>query len=227
MTARKKYSSKRCKAMSAGKQAQALRDFESRQGEPTHKRCSKCLRTKPVADFYQRKVKRKSGFVHVYAESSCKDCFKAQQKGIREARRDTGFDEYERWKRWWAGASSEQKAKTRELDREKQAAYRRRQGLPARGSRRGTRPPTEGSRLDAAPLIALLNEALGLNGEPVIANGATSKGLGRLAEKSHVNPRRLHEILHGNQECVSLSVVDRLLVGLGLPHMLPILYPEA
>lgn len=76
------------------------------------------------------------------------------------------------------------------------------------------RAAVEGERLAPGPLIELLNKEL----------GTSTPGL--LAAQSGIDQRRIYGLLRGEYEQVSLSVVDRLLHGLGLPHMLPILYPE-
>jgi len=198
---------------------------------PEKKRCSRCKETKDAAEFSIRKYKRKSVPVVEKLEAACKKCNARIAKERRNRRIAEGIDvhaiERARQKAHRERLSTARLEQLRERHREWQAAKRREEGAKPRGSygkRRKAQSLTAGQRLDAQPLIEILEREL-----PHIAkehNESNSNGTGLLAVRSGVSERRLYELLHGRQQTVTLSVVDRLLTGLGLPHMLPILYPD-
>lgn len=205
---------------------------------PERKRCSRCKKMKDAAAFSIRRYKRKSVPVVEKLDAACKRCNARIAKERRERRIAENVDVWAidkaRRERWKKGLSPAQLAEQRERHREWSASKRRKAGAAPRGAygeRRAPRPLHAGDRLDARPLVKLLKKELAfLAKERNEANNPgdyQSNGLGPLAEVAGVSQRRLYALLHGEQDLVALSTVDKLLVGLGLPHMLPILYPEA
>lgn len=185
--------------------------------DSTHKRCSKCGTTKPLSEFHWSTRKPKGRQATRRPESACKVCKLAQNKETRERERREGRDAYARWTQWWERKRAEDPAYYQQFlakKREREVTLRREQGARPMPGHYRKRLAAEGERLPAGPLVDLLNQEL----------NASSPRL--LAEQSGVDQRRIYGLLHGEYEQVSLSVVDRLLHGLGLPHMLPILYPE-
>lgn len=196
--------------------------------EPDCKRCSKCEATKPLEEFHIRRYKIKNGW-REGPEARCKACKYVDYKRWKARKREEGVDLYALWLRYnRKGKTKARKATRATQARERRAVKRREEGRPIRP--RPAQPYAEGKRLSAAPLVALLEAEL-----PRLAQERNdcnkpgnfeSNGTGILGEASGVDPRRIYGLLHGQQEQVALSVVDRLLCGLGMPHMLPILYPE-
>lgn len=197
-------------------------------GSPTHKHCQRCDETKPLHEFSLRKQRLVSGELSIGAHHPCKKCVAKRGKDRRERLKKEGklkaFEKRQRERR--------DKDKQRAYVRESKAKRRREEGRPVRGPRK-KQALHAGQPLNVQPLIGLLEKELPLLAQARnAANGReegefASDGSGALAELSGVSPRRLYSLLHGKQEVVALSTVDKILVGLGLPHMLPILYPEA
>lgn len=185
-----------------------------RQGSPSHKRCNKCGDWKSLELFYEFKRKLASGKTASYPQSRCKECDIAIRKRNWARLKDEGVDTAALKRRYEANEDPERR---RQRWRENQAILRRKAGRAIQ-SKDGSLPQ-KGHRFSPGPLVDLLNKELSAAGG--------SGGPGLLAEQSGVDQRRIYGLLHGEYEQVSLSVVDRLLHGLGLPHMLPILYPEA
>lgn len=195
---------------------------------PGRKRCTICKALKDKDAFYLRRRKLKSGLVSEILESECRACLAGARKKMRQELRDQGIDVATREKpyisKWRASLSLRRKKEIHEQQREWAAVRRRKEGRPANGKRGGGQLPGAGATLPTEPIIALLEDELNL--EESGSNQYASKGIGRLADQSGVAQRRIYGLLHGEYEKVALSTVDRLLHGLGLPHMLPILYPE-
>jgi hypothetical protein len=200
--------------------------------EPDHKRCSKCKVVKPIREFHVRRYKIKDGH-REGPEARCKGCKYEDYKRWKTRKREEGVDLYALWLRYnRKGKTKAGKALTAARARERRATKRREEGVSIAGPRK-KQVLHEGQRLDVDPLLQLLKVELpALARERNSANGQgegphRSDGSGALAELSGVSTRRLYALLHGEQQLVALSTVDKILVGLGLPHMLPILYPEA
>jgi len=192
---------------------------EEAQGEPTHKRCNKCGELKTLEDFYWFKRKLASGEVTRYPQSRCKECDVEVRKRNWERLRAEGVDLAALKRRYEA---NEDQSRRRQRWRENQAILRRKQGR--RAKERPAALPRRGETLPLKPIVELLESKLDLDVEN--ANQFASKGLAALGEQSGISQRRIWGILHGEYKRVSLSTVDKLLHGLGLQHMLPILYPE-
>lgn len=196
---------------------------------PENKRCPQCDTVKSRERFGVVKRKLKSGLTSETLASWCNECKARKQRERLERLRAEGIDVKARKaasdRRWRASMTTKKREAWRERMREAQAIQRRKKGDRVLGWRKGTQPLTEGERLEPKPIIDLLVTELNLDGEAV--NQFTAKGLGALAERSGVPPRRIYGLLHGEYDQVALSTVDRLLIGMDLPHMLPILYPEA
>lgn len=206
-----------------------LRNLEVQVAEPDYKRCAKCERYLLIeGNFYIRKRKTRSGVVKA-PESWCIECVSEIQKARYEREKEAGTDLRARRKRYEA---KEDPTRRRNRRNESEAIRRRKLGMKVR--KPFTQALSSGEILPAGPLLELLQKEM-----PLLAQarndsttpsktkwGTKSDGSGPLAEISGVPARRLYDLLHGRSERVSLSVVDRLLTGLGLPHMLPILYPE-
>lgn len=204
------------------------RNLESQVGEPERKRCAKCERWLLIdGNFYVRKIKIRSGIVE-RAESWCKKCVSQIQKDRYLRQKAEGVDFRARQKRYEAKEDPRQRRKRRN---EREAVRRRKAGMKVR--KPFTQPMGGGEKLDLRPIVSLLENELPALAQkrndfnkPNGISGDGSTGVGILAERSGVHQRRIYGLLHGEYKHVSLSVVDRLLCGLGLPHMLPILYPE-
>lgn len=76
-----------------------------------------------------------------------------------------------------------------------------------------------GDRLPVEPIAQLLEGEI----ESLLLNGSAQRVI---AERTQIGEKRIYDILRRNQAGVSLSTVDALLTGLGLPHELHVLYPE-
>lgn len=202
--------------------------LEEGQFLPPRKLCARCGETKDAVAFSVRKKRLKSGIVSENLESWCKECRRRDWHERRQRKEASGIDvralKTASDRRWRENLSPKKREALRERMREAQAIQRRKEGDRVLGWRKGMQPLTEGERLRPGPIVDLLTEAFGLNGEA--ANQYENKGLGLLSELSGVPPRRIYGLMHGEYNRVALSTVDRLLVALGLPHMLAILYPE-
>lgn len=217
-----KLTVKQRRKISDGRRKGYLASLERKPvAEPELKRCCGCGEWKrrgsksEDSDFHwRRRTKSKSGVVRFYPESRCKVCRRTQNREITERERAEGVDIQARWRLWFSRQSVRYQQELLRRKRERETALRRELGAQPQRGRYQEREAVEGKRLSPQPLVDLLNKEL----------SASSPGL--LAEQSGVDQRRIYGLLHGEYEQVSLSVVDRLLHGLGLPHMLPILYPE-
>lgn len=109
--------------------------------------------------------------------------------------------------------------KRRERQREHTAIQRRKEGRPVIGARKKQKL-NAGDRVATEPIARFLEQEIdrreseGQVGQMVIA------------ERTGIAMRRLYGIIRREDAQVSLRIVDKLLANLGLPHMLPILYPE-
>lgn len=182
---------------------------KERIGEPTHKKCAKCGKTKPVSEFSPRRQKLTSGSFSVSWHSPCKKCQAAKMSARRARLKAEGkLRDYE--KRLREGRDKE---KQRAYVRESKAKRRREEGRPVRAS--GKQPHhREGDFLETEPL------ALFLEGE------MKERSFQAISEAAGINQRQLTTILAREYPTVSLRTVDRFLTGLGAPEALSILYPE-
>jgi hypothetical protein len=203
---------------------------------PEKKRCSSCRKWQPSSAFVIRKRKLKSGATSVSLNAWCRKCTSAGTKRWRKekkARGEMAQLQSQYYEKWYAGLSPKRREAKNRYQREWMATRRREEGRSVTGSRTVKQELQSGDRLDPLPLIEMLERELPrLAKDRNEANAQQgmgdflSNGTGILAEISGVSPRRLYALLHGEQELVALSTVDKILSGLGLPHMLPILYPE-
>lgn len=192
------------------------------QGELDRKRCSKCGVYKTIREFTMVKGRPlKSGGWAPKPCSWCRACTREHSRQTRERYRAEGT--LAERKRQEEGREDPERRRRRK--REQGAIERRKAGVKAR--KPFTQALHAGVRLEPGPIVELLAKELRLRNGQGTAVNQHHKGLGVLAEHSGVPPRRIWGLIHGEYEHVALSVVDRLLIGLGLPHMLAILYPEA
>lgn len=188
---------------------------EARLEEPTHKPCAKCGKVKPVAAFSPQRQKLKTGEISVRPKSRCKDCCNEDRRDERKRRRGEGVDLAARQRIYEARRD---RKKLRAYQREWAAAKRREEGVPERGpSLKYRRRPKDNGRaglLETEPLARFL--------EPLLKD----QGPARIAEQTGIAERRLFAISNRETKSVTLETADRVLVGLGCPEQLPILYPD-
>lgn len=190
---------------------------------PERKRCSRCELWKDASEFLIRKHKLKSGVVSRTLNSWCRLCVNQGAEQWRQTKRSGGeLAALQRCykQKWRTNLSAEKREEKNRRNREWSAAQRRSEGIEPRGGAI-PRPPGKHESVDASPLVTLLRREMEHwekeSGYPVS---------GLLAEAVGISQRRLYALLHGEQVKVALPTVDKILVGLGLPHMLSILYPE-
>lgn len=221
---RKTYSRERRRKIGEGVSRRYRETLEVEDGLPEKKRCSKCTRYKTAKNFVVRRRKLKSGAVSETLRAKCKKCEALNQKERIQRLAAEGVDvrkiKREQDNRWRRNLSPKKLAALREYQREQQTIHRRKNGKSATGKH--VRHGHEGERLKPGPIVGLLWRELDGLGKQEIP----SAGIGRLAERSGIDQRRIYGLLRGEYERVGLSTVDKLLYGMGLPHMLPILYPE-
>jgi hypothetical protein len=172
----------------------------------SEKRCSKCGERKPLRDFTSRTEKLKCGLLSVHPESACRQCNRERRREWEAKKRAEGFDFAAQTRKYYSRCSPEAKERQRELNRERAAAKRRKEGAKARGSYK-LNGNTDRSEVDAAPIIALLDEH---------DNPTNLVGL---------HPRRLYSLNHREQRRVSLVTVDAILSALDCQEELHELYP--
>jgi hypothetical protein len=206
--------------MRRGQERRYLENRALTVAEPTVKRCPGCGGTKPRSEYYWRKVKLKTGPIE-RIEARCKVCIRAQQQAKRAQQRAEGVDlkRLEQGYRQKYLADPDKKRRAHERRREWAATKRRREGRPVRGSRAGAQMAQTGDRLPVEPIAQLLEGEI----ESLLLNGSAQRVI---AERTQIGEKRIYDILRRNQAGVSLSTVDALLTGLGLPHELHVLYPE-
>lgn len=210
----KKLSNETKQRISQARKRQYRESLELRLAEPDRKRCSKCAKIKPVAEFYLRKYKLKSGS-RKGPESACKACTNKQNRRWRERKKAEGVDMTALWRKSNAARESAERKKARlARRRELQALKRREEGCRVLGSRYPQRP-NEGEYLEIEPLALFLEREMEIRSFEAISEAAAS------------NQRQLSGILAREYKTVSLRVVDEFLSGLGVPHELHTLYPEA
>jgi hypothetical protein len=218
---RKTYSAQRRKAIGEGVSRRHRENWEEDSPLPESKRCSRCRKFKKAETFGITKRKLKSGVVSRSLNAWCKACAALAEKERKQRLEAKGVDvkarKREQDRRWRANLSPAKLAALREREREWQAITRRKNGHGAYGARRGAQENNEGDRLPPGPLVDFLEAKL----------GSDTEGIGMLAHRSGIAQRRIYGLLHGEYEKVALSTIDKLLLGLGAPHMLAILYPEA
>lgn len=186
-----------------------MRNLKLLEGEPSSKRCNKCGNTKPLTEFYKFKRKLASGIIASYPQSRCKKCDIVIRKRNWERQKANGVDVAALKRRYEANEDPERR---RQRWRENQAILRRKAGRSVQP--RVTQRPAEGAYLDIEPLALFLERELEIRTGPTISAA------------SGIDERRLTSILRREYKTVSLRLVDSLLSGLGVPHELPILYPE-
>lgn len=222
---RKTYSRERRRKIGEGVSRKYRETLEAEGASlPEKKRCSKCGGFKGAENFVVRRRKLKSGIVSETLRAKCNECNALNQKERIRRLAAEGVDvrriKREQDNQWRKNLSPQRLAALREYQREHQAIYRRRKGGSAAKSK--GQHNHEGERLSPEPIVGLLWQEL----DDKRGRQTPSNGIGLLAEHSGIAQRRIYGLLRGEYEQVALSTVDKLLHGMGLPHMLPILYPE-
>lgn len=196
--------------LSEAAKARHLRNLELKVAEPDRKHCAKCKRWLPVESFYVRRKKVKSGVVSERPESWCKKCTSDTQKARYERQKAEGLDFKARRKGYEAKGDTEARRARR---REQETTRRRRLGMKVRTT--WVQHPREGDFLDVEPLALFLEKELEVRNGPAISAAAG------------VHERKLTSILRRESKVIGLGTIDKFLSGLGVPHELPRLYPEA
>lgn len=182
-----------------------------RLGEPTHKLCTKCRLMKPIHLFTMRKRTLASGEVRQYPAGECKKCASERAAEHREKLAEEGKLR-EREREYNSRRDPEQ---VREYNRVYQAEQRRKEGVPVRGPWKKYRQENRGGELiDVTPLAEFLEEQVHRHGRSAVC---LAIGLSK---------RRLFDIIERTYPTIELQNADRLLIGLGYPEQLAILYPE-
>lgn len=176
----------------------------------THKRCTKCEKVKPVADFPIRRQKLKCGLIHVRPEASCRKCLSEKDKAWRERKKAEGVDLNARQREWKKKNTPAQKERRRIRERERQAIKRRKEGIPPRNFKK-KRSQFDGPNYPAAPLREFLEQ-----------RGESNRAI---ADAAKMHERRIFALMVGEVSTITLSTLDRILLGLGCPEELHRLYP--
>lgn len=206
---RKRYFKENPEAYKRASEAKTKRDLKqllTQNGEITHKRCSKCKQSKPIAEFHARRFFLKCGVISVRPEPDCKECKNRRSRARYNQLKAEGHDPAAAQRERYSRLSTTAKARLRERNRERAATKRREEGRPAKGAYNGNGHARE-PRLDAGPLLGLLEEY----GHPTSLLGVPN--------------RRLYALYHGEQLHTNLNVVDAVLGALDCPERLHELYP--
>jgi hypothetical protein len=197
------------------KRQEAIQRYESMPLQRiTHKRCTKCGKVKPVAEFSIRRDKLKCGLVRVRPEASCRRCCAERAKRNEEIRRVEGReDSVERKRRWRAKLTPAQKAVRRRKERERQAVKRREDGIPPRNFKNLPWSASEKARVPTEPASVLLE---------VLLETHTKK---EIAAISGVDQRELRRIEVLEIPSIHIKQVDELLIAFGRQGELEDLYP--
>lgn len=202
---RYKYSAKRRKNISDALRQRYLNEIRAREpgSEPKERRCPHCETQKPLEEFGTRKQKRKSGVIAVMPRAWCKPCEVERVQHWKERKIAEGtWEEYRKRKE-----ASCDRENIRRYHREWRIAKRREEGIE------GWRRPIPPSKpLDPAPLIAFL-EAL------------PKETLRDLKHSAESIERRVNSLLKAEWDSVYVSSVDQILLALGCPEQMNILYP--
>lgn len=193
-------------AISAGQIARHERAEQQAIAQPTLKRCSQCRRMKRIDEFPQRTRKLASGKTKKYPAGECLKCNAARSAAHREKLRAEGTYA-ESIKRWNAARDPEHR---KSYQREYGAIRRRQQGAAPRGPWKRYRENGRPGTLDPQPLLNYLG--------PMDAHE-----LNRIADSAGVL-RQLNGMRAGTHK-LTLHVADALLMAMGAPELLPILYP--
>lgn len=180
--------------------------IETHVVEPESRPCAACGETKPLAAFYHKKRRLKSGVLAIFPDSYCKGCWGARVK----ARRDRMAAEGRMPPR-----PRENRKRDRERKRENEAARRRERGVPPRNF--GRPRPQDGPkdpRLPTPPLAGFLEREL------------ERTPLAAIEAATGISERRLLDIRKRAAPTVRLSTVGAILDGLGFPEELHLLYPD-
>ncbi len=194
------------------------REKEHEYHYPKSKRCSQCRKRKSSDQFLKKKTKLKSGLTRYYLASECKKCSAKRGKRWRDSHKAKGTSS-DLYRRYEKNRSPKSKKYQRQLNRENDAIRRRDKGMKSRAK---PEPENAGKRLPREPFIVWLKEELEKRG---ISEG-------ELATMSGIDDSRIHKIIEGRElgssayTRISLSTVDKILVGLDREEMLTILYPE-
>lgn len=181
---------------------------------PPEKRCTKCGQKKKAEDFYLRKRKLKSGIYAERLESACLACNAVYHKEKRATEGESHRIKQRLYsKRWRASLSPQKKRILHEKSREQAAARRRQEGRRANGSTKLKYGVDK--EIPAGPLREWLKKE----------SGVDCRCITLLAEQTGVSARRIGALIREEQLAVRLSTVDRILLGLGSPHLLQELYP--
>lgn len=220
-----KHSAERRKNISKARRKQVRERLEQEGPHPDLKRCSKCGEwKKALSDFHWRKRRLKCGEVVLRCEPACKECRNSQNKKIRERELAEGVDIYARWRLWYYRRGPRYRKELMRKKREREAIKRRENGSLPRPRRKNV-VHLQDRDLPAAPISKWLKE------ESIVGNKVDKEGLDKgillAAEQTGVSDRRLGALLRGEQALVRLSTVDKILIGLDVPHVFHELYPEA
>lgn len=133
---------------------------------------------------------------------------------IRRREIADGVDVYARWKRWFAKKDERYRQTLLARKREAEAIRRRERGEQPRRGHYKRQYSKSGLALPVEPIALLLERE------------EEERHRTLIAERTGVGERHIYGIVKREKKTVSLAVIDQLLVGLGLPHELPVLYPE-
>lgn len=196
------------------KKSEALERFaQIEYAAITHKKCTKCEETKPVADFPIRRESRKCGVIYVRPEAACRKCCADRARRNEERRRaEGGVDSTERARRWRAKLTPEKKEEQRRKDRERATIRRREEGIKPRNFSKPRTPQTHLVPIEPASVLL----------EVLIEEGLTKA---EIAARSGVNERRLYEIHKCAVPHTELDNVDKLLIAFDRQDDLNELYP--
>lgn len=203
--ATKHLSAKHRRKISEGRIRGFLRDREQRVAEPDQRRCSHCKRYRPLTEFAVCKKKLRSGEISVLPDGWCRPCRAKAAKVRYHRKKAEGLITAESRRRKY---EAEDPVKRRERWRAGSAARRREEGRPRRGSRK----PISQNReyVPIGPLVSLLDKV-------EIPEGVFPPSV----------VRRVYAVTSGEQQRVSLGVVDQILLGLECHELLDELYPTS
>lgn len=190
--------------------ARFLASVQDRGPEPTRRRCTNCAIVKPVEDFTAYKKRLKSGLVSVRPRSRCKPCEAQRIKEWKQKKiKENGWSEYR--KRYEAKRDI---PKLRALQRECKTAKRREEGIKPRNWHKP--PPSRPRSTKEVPVepVARFLEETFPDIEPT-----------ELATKTGISNTRFQRMKKRKSPNIELDTVDQILLALGCPEQMNILYP--
>jgi len=192
--------------ISAARVANFLASLEDRPDAPEFKRCTKCGEKKPLAAFFHRKRKLKSGVIVIYPEMPCRACKTAYEKARHERLVAEGK---------FVRPPYRSTPRRRRQKRESMTSNRRAKGIEPRNFQIPPKPDGDTMpTLDAVPIKRLIEREL------------KTRGRGDIARASGISERRINGLLRDEYDGVSLATVDAILHGLGVPEEMHLLYPD-